>query len=69
MAVFWWVKMVLVPVMGRATSNGVFCHVCKLSMTLGSLSVNWWGCVLVFLVVSCDVSSTEACWPLGLSGS
>ena len=37
--------------MGRATSGGVFWLVCELSMTLGSLSANGWGCVSVLLVV------------------
>ena len=31
-------------------SRGVFWGVCELSMTLGSLSANGWGCVPVLLV-------------------
>ena len=33
------------PSGGRAVSSGVFWSVCELSMTLGSLSANGWGCV------------------------
>ena len=51
--------------MGRAVSNSVFCSVCELSTTLGSLSVDGWGCVPVLLVVWHVVSSTGACWQLG----
>ena len=54
--------------MGRTTSNGVFWGVCVLNMILGSLSANGWGCVPVLLVVWHGVSSTGACWPLGLAG-
>ena len=43
--------------------------VCELSITLGSLSVNGWGCVPVFLVVWHRVSSTVACWSLSGAGS
>ena len=42
---------VLVLLVGRATSGGVFLSVCDLIMILGSLSANWWGCVSVLLVV------------------
>ena len=31
--VFWWVELDLVPLIGRATSGGVFWGVCELSMT------------------------------------
>ena len=65
--VFWWVGLDLVPLVGRAASGGVFWDVCELSMTLGSLSANGWGCV--FLVVWHVVSSTRACWLLGGAGS
>ena len=44
--------------------GGVFCAVCKLIMNLGSLSVNGWGCVPVWLVVWHRVSSIGACWSL-----
>ena len=58
---FWQVKLDLVPLMGRAASGGVFCGLFELSMTLGSLSANGWGCVPVLLVVCCEVSSTGVC--------
>ena len=47
MPVFCWVGLVLVFLVGRATSDGVFWGVCELSMILGSLSANGWGCVPV----------------------
>ena len=40
MPVFWWVELDSVPLMGRATSGGVFWGVCDLNMILGSLSAN-----------------------------
>ena len=46
-----------------------FLGVCELSMILGSLSANGWGCVPVFLVVWPGVSSTGGCWLLGGAGS
>ena len=42
----------------------MFWGVCELSMILGSLSANGWGCVPVLLVVWHGVSSTGACWSL-----
>ena len=48
MPVFWWVGLDLVFLVVRAASSGVFCGVCELSMILGSLSANGWGCVTVF---------------------
>ena len=65
MPVFWWIRLDLVLLVGRASSGGVFCGGCELSMTLGSLSANGCGCVLVLLVFWCGASSTGACWPLG----
>ena len=59
--VFWWVGLHLVPLVGRATSGGVFGGVCELSMSLGSLSANGWGCVPVLLVVWHGASSSGAC--------
>ena len=61
--------MVLVFVVGRAMSGGVFWGVCELSIILGSLSANGLGCVPVLLVVWHGASSTGACWPLGGFGS
>ena len=54
---------------GRTTSGGVFWGVCELSMILGTLSANGWGCGPVLLVVWHGVSSTEACWSLSGAGS
>ena len=64
MPVFWWMRLGLVFLMGRTTSRRVFWGVCDLIMILGSLFANGWDCVLVLLVVSRRVSSTEACWSL-----
>ena len=49
-------------------ASGVFWGVCELSMILGSLSANGWGCVPVLLVVWHRVSSTGACWLLSGAG-
>ena len=49
-------------------ASGVFWGVCELSMILGSLSANGWGCVPVLLVVWHGVSSTGACWLLSGAG-
>ena len=64
MPVFLWMRVDHVFLVGRSASCGVFCGVCDLIMILGSLSANWWGCVLVLLVVWHRVSSTVACWSL-----
>ena len=69
MPVFWWVWLDLVFRVGRAASSGAFWGVCELSMILGSLSANGWGCVPIVLVVWHGASSTGACWPLGGAGS
>ena len=69
MPVFWWVGLDLVFLVGRAQSGGVFWGVCELSMILGSLSANAWGCVPVLLVVWHWASSTGACLPLIGAGS
>ena len=50
-SVFCWVELDLVPLMDRAISCGVFLGICELSMTLGNISANGWGCVPVLLVV------------------
>ena len=68
MSVFWCVGLDLVLQVGRAVSGGVFWGVCELSMVLGSLSANGWGCVPVLLVFWHGASSSGACWPLGGSG-
>ena len=69
MPVFWWMRLDLVFLVGRTTSNGVFWHVYVLIMILGSLSANGWGCVPVLLVVWHRVSSPVACWSLSGAGS
>ena len=61
MPVFWWVGLDLVCLVGRATSSGVFWGVCELSMILGSLSANGWGCVPVLLVDWHGASTIGAC--------
>ena len=66
---FWWVGLDLAFLVGRAAPGGVFLGVCELSMILGSLSANGWGCVPVLLVVWDGASSTGTCWPLGGAGS
>ena len=62
MSVFWWVGLDLVFLVGRSASGGVSWGVCELSMILGSLSCNGWGCLPVLLVVWHGASSTGACW-------
>ena len=69
MPAFWWVGLDLVFLVGRAASGGVLWGAFELSMTLGSLSGNRWGCVPALLVVWHGASSTGACWPLGVAGS
>ena len=64
MPVFWWMRLDLVFLVGRTASCGVFRGVCDIIMILGSLSANWWVCVLVLLVVWPRVFSTVACWSL-----
>ena len=61
MPVFWRMRLDLVFLVGRTASDGVFWDVCDLSMILGRLSANGWGCVPVLLVVWHRVSSTVAC--------
>ena len=67
--VFWWMRLNLVFLVGRTMSSGVFWSVCELSVTLGSLSANGWGCFPLLLVVWHRVSSTVACWLLSGAGS
>ena len=66
---FWWMRLNLVFLVGRSTSDGVFGDVCDLIMILGSLSANGWGCVPVLLVVWHRVSNAVACWSLSGAGS
>ena len=51
MPVFWWMRLDLVFLVGRATSSCVFWSVCELIMIVGSVSPKGWGCVPVLLVV------------------
>ena len=67
--VFWWMRLVLVFLVRRTVSDSVFWGVCELSMILGSLSADGWGCVPVLLIVWHRVSSTVACWLLSGAGS
>ena len=68
MPVFLLMRLDLVFLVGRSVSRGVFWGVCELTMILGSLSVNGWGCILVLVVVWHGVSSTVACWSLSGAG-
>ena len=68
-ALFWWVGLDLIFLVGRATSGGLFWGVCELSMILGSISANGWGCVPFFLVVWHGSSSTGVSWSLSGAGS
>ena len=43
MPVFWWMRLVLVFLVGRTASGSVFWVVCDLIMILGSHSANAWG--------------------------
>ena len=36
-------------------------------MVLGSLSANGQSCVPILLMVWCEASGTESCWPLGVA--
>ena len=65
MPVLWWVELSLVPLMGRTTLEGVLLGVCELSITLGILSADAWGCVPVLLVVWPEISSLGVCRHLG----
>ena len=67
--VFWWMRLDLVFLVGWTVPSGVFWGICELIMILGSLSVNGWRCVPVFLVVKHGVSSTGASCLLSGAGS
>ena len=67
--VFWWMRLDLVFLVGRTTSDGVFWDICELSMILGSHSANGLGCIPLLLIVWHRVFSTVACWLLRLAGS
>ena len=69
MPVFWWMRLDLVFLGGRAASGRVFWGFCDLIMILGSLSANGWVYVPVLLVAWHRVPSTVACWSLCGAGS
>ena len=69
MPVFWCMRPDLVFLVVRTASGGVFWGFCDLTMNLGSLSANGWGCVPLLLVVWHRVSSTVACCSLSGGGS
>lgn len=56
----WWVVLGLVPLMSRTMSRYTFRGGCELSMALGTLSADGWGCVPILLVVWHEMSSTGA---------
>ena len=62
---FLWLETILLPLISRAVSGGVFWGVCELSMTLGILWTDGWVCVSVVFVFWFEVSSTGSCWQLG----
>ena len=62
-------RLDVVFLVSRSTSDGVFWGVCDLIMILGSFSASGCGCVPVLLVVWRRVSSTVACWLLSGAGS
>ena len=47
----WWVELSLFPQVGEAMSGDVLGCVCELTTTLGNLSSDGVGCVLVLLVL------------------
>ena len=69
MPLFWWMRLDLFFLVGRTASSSVFWVVCELSMILGRLSANGWGCVSVLLAVWHVVSSSGVCWLLSGTGS
>ena len=60
MPLFWWMRLNLVFLLGSSTSGGVFLGVFGLTMILGILSDNVWGCAPVLLIVWHMVSGTVA---------
>ena len=69
MPVFWRMRLDLLFLVGRSTSDGVFWGDCGLNMILGHLSAKGWGCVPVLLVIWHRMSSTVACWSLSEAGA
>ena len=58
-------KLDLVSLKGYVMSSTVFFVIFVLSMTLGSLSTNVQGCILVLLKYWHGTSGSGACWPSG----
>ena len=61
----WWVELSLFPLMHQAVSGRVFCGVCGLSVTLGSLCAKGWGCVpilMFFFGVRCPGLEPAGSW-------
>ena len=61
MHALWWLELNLIPLVGRAMSEGVFGGIYELSTTLSSLFANGWCCVHVLLVVWPEASITGSC--------
>ena len=55
MHALWWLELNLIPLVGRAMSEGVFGGIYELSTTLSSLFADGLGCVLTLLVVWLEV--------------
>lgn len=56
--VLWWVELSLPSDGQGCVQMGYFGGICELSMTLGSLYADEWGCIPILLVVWYEVSST-----------
>ena len=54
-ASYWWVKLGLVPLVGRAMLRGAFIGAFELSVALGTLSADGWICVPILLIVLAQV--------------
>ena len=61
MRAHWWVELRLGPLVGRAVPRGMSGGDCGLRKSLGSLSVDAWGCVPALWVAWPEVSP---CWSL-----
>lgn len=58
-------KLILISVIYKTTSGGIFWGVFEFNMILSSLSDNGWVCILALLIVWNEAISTGACWSLG----
>ena len=59
MHALWWLELNLIPLVGRAMSEGVFGGIYELSTTLSSLFADGWCCIPVNLIVWHEVSSID----------